>query len=149
MCGAHAAVRSLVGELVGTADRPVVVDIEAGLEHLSRGTARNVDILLAVAEPYFKSMETAARVVELAHELEISRVLVVSNKLRSSSDAENLEQFFGSRNIDIAATVPDDEAVREADRLGVAPLDLQPESEAMQAIAGLARTLAKEHQKDQ
>jgi CO dehydrogenase maturation factor len=141
MCGAHAAVRSLVGELVGGSEAPALLDIEAGLEHLSRGTARNVEVLLAIAEPYFKSMETAARVVDLARELGIPRVMVVANKLRSGGDAESLGQFFGAREMEIAAMVPDDEGVREADRLGVAPLDLDPDSLSMQAIAGLAERL--------
>jgi CO dehydrogenase maturation factor len=141
MCGAHAAVRSLVGELVGRSEAPALLDIEAGLEHLSRGTARNVEVLLAIAEPYFKSMETAARVVDLARELGIPQVMVVANKLRSEGDAESLTQFFRERGMEIAAMVPDDEQVREADRLGVAPLDLDPDSLSMQAIAGLAERL--------
>lgn len=144
MCGAHAAVRSLVGELVGASQRPALLDIEAGLEHLSRGTARNVDVLLAIAEPYFKSMETAARVVDLARELGIPQVMVVANKLRSESDTESLREFFGSRGIDIAAAVPDDESVREADRRGMAPLDLAPDAQSVRAISGLADHLAEQ-----
>lgn len=145
MCGAHAAVRSLVGELVRSAERPAVLDIEAGLEHLSRGTARNADVLLAVAEPYFKSMETAARVVDLARELGIPNVMVVANKLRSKSDHDDLHGFFASRNIKVAATIPEDETIREADRRGIAPLDLDPDSPSVRAIAGLVERLAMEH----
>jgi len=52
-----------------------VLDMEAGVEHLSRGTTRNTDTLLVVAEPYYKSLETAARVAALGRELGIARVL--------------------------------------------------------------------------
>ena len=59
-----------------------VVDMEAGLEHLSRGTDRHVDTLLVVLEPYFKALETARRCAELGRELGIPRVWGVANKLR-------------------------------------------------------------------
>ena len=68
MCGAHATVRGLLGELVARSanGRDIIVDMEAGLEHLSRGTGRHVSRFLAVVEPYYRSMETARRIVELA-----------------------------------------------------------------------------------
>ncbi|MGI8843887.1 MAG: AAA family ATPase, partial [Gemmatimonadaceae bacterium] len=71
MCGAHATVRGLLGELVAHSanGRDIIVDMEAGLEHLSRGTGRHVSLFLAVVEPYYRSMETARRIVELAAEL--------------------------------------------------------------------------------
>jgi CO dehydrogenase maturation factor len=53
MCGAHATVRGFLGEIVARAesDRHIIVDMEAGLEHLSRGTGRHVSLLVAVLEP--------------------------------------------------------------------------------------------------
>ena len=79
MCGAHAAVRHLLG---GMQELNVitVIDMEAGLEHLSRGTDRHVDALLVVAEPYFKALETARRCVELGRELKIPRVAAVARR---------------------------------------------------------------------
>ena len=141
MCGAHAAVRSILGELVDASSRPTVVDIEAGLEHLSRGTARHVDMLVAVVEPYFKSMETGARVAALGKELGIARVLTVANKVRSEADARALDEFCRGRGMELVAMVPDDEAVREADRLGIALLDHDADSPAVEAVRGLARTV--------
>lgn len=141
MCGAHAAVRSILGEIVDANRQPTVVDIEAGLEHLSRGTARHVDTLIAVVEPYFKSMETGARVTALARELGIARVLTVANKVRSDEDARALDEFCRGRDMDLVATIPDDEPVREADRRGVAPLDLDSGSAAVNAVRTLAERL--------
>lgn len=141
MCSAHGAVRVLLGEIVGSEQRPAIVDIEAGLEHLSRGTARNVDTLLAVFEPYYKSMETAARVSELARELGIPRVWCVANKVRSDEDESALREFASRRNMDVIASIPDDAAMGKADRAGVAPLDFDEKAPAVLAIAELASRL--------
>ena len=138
MCAAHGAVRIILGDIVATEQRPTVVDIEAGLEHLSRGTARNVDTLLAIFEPYYKSMETAARVTELARELGIPRVYGVANKVRSAEDDEAMRAFASNRGLDVVAAIPDDESIMRADRAGVAPLDFDPAAKAVRAIADLA-----------
>ena len=141
MCSAHGAVRVLLGEIVGSEERPTIVDIEAGLEHLSRGTARNVDTLLAVFEPYYKSMETAARVTELAHELGIPNVYCIANKVRSTEDEKALREFASQRNMNVLASIPDDVAMGKADRAGVAPLDFDPNAPAVRAIEELATRL--------
>jgi len=138
MCGPHAAVRSIVGEMIGTHERPTVVDIEAGLEHLSRGTARHVDTLLIVVEPYFKSMETAVRIHELAREMGVPRIHAVANKLRGKEDDEQIALFLKSRGVDVFAFVPEDATVLKAERLGVGPLDVSSSSPAIDRIAELA-----------
>lgn len=143
MCGAHAAVRSLLGEMVGSSDRPTVVDIEAGLEHLSRGTARGVDTLLVVVEPYFKSMETAARMSELGRELGIGTVLAVANKVGDADEENDLRSFCSSHGMDLAAVVPRDPTVMAAERRGVGPLDVANTSLAIDRIGQLAETLSR------
>lgn len=137
MCAPHATVRGLMRELTGYAG-PVVVDLDAGLEHLSRGTPRYVDTLLLVAEPYFKSMETAARSKALAEELGIPRVLAVANKVRSPQDEEAMRGFFARAGLPLVGVIPADEMVSEADRVGRAPLDHDPASPAMAEITRLA-----------
>ncbi len=141
MCGAHAAVRSLVAEMVGGNDRPTILDIEAGLEHLSRGTARGVDTLLVIVEPYFKSMETAARMAELGRELGIGKVYAVANKVASADDEKELRAFCGTKFLEILGIVPQDELVRNAERQGVGPLDIATTSPAIDRIGELARAL--------
>ena len=120
---------------------PTVVDMEAGLEHLSRGTVRHVDTLLTVIEPYFKSMETAARMTDLGRELGLSRVYAVANKVRTDEDRDALAEFCAQRGLELIATIPEDEAIKKADRLGKAPLDHDPAGAAVTAIDGLAREL--------
>lgn len=141
MCSAHGAVRVLLGDIVGSDDRPTIVDIEAGLEHLSRGTARNVDTLLAVLEPYYKSMETAARVTELARELGIPNVYCIANKVRSAEDESALREFASQRNMNVLLSIPDDVSMAKADRAGVAPLDFDANAPAVRAISDLADRL--------
>src|SRR5687768_11681379 len=100
MCGAHATVRGFLGELVAkSADTfDVVVDMEAGLEHLSRGTGKHVSRFLAVVEPYYRSMETARRVADLAAELGITEVGAVLNKVRNEADRDVVAAYCGTHN---------------------------------------------------
>ena len=139
MCGAHAAVRHLLGGLYEP-DVITVVDMEAGLEHLSRGTDRNADVLLAVAEPYFKSLETARRCVELGRELKIPCVAAVANKFRSRNELETVRKYAAAHNIDILTEVPYDEKIQTADLAGAA-LDLRERNTAASAIKEIAGAL--------
>jgi CO dehydrogenase maturation factor len=140
MCAAHATVRGLLHDITEQSES-VVIDMEAGLEHLSRGTPRYVDTLLLVAEPYFKSMETAARSKAMAEELGIPRVIAVPNKIRSARDAEAMCSFFAQAGLPLPVLIPTDEMILEADRLGRAPLDQDDTSPAVVAIARLADAL--------
>jgi CO dehydrogenase maturation factor len=118
-----------------------VVDLEAGLEHLSRGTARHVDTLLVVGEPYFKSLETAARSFTLARELGVSDVRLVANKVRTSRDEAAMREYAARHGFPVAAIVPYDEAVVVADERGVALIEHQPDAPSVTAIRGLAEHL--------
>jgi len=60
--------------------------MEASLEHMRRGTVRHVDTMLIVTEPYFRSLETAARLAELGREIGIQRVAAVANKVRTEEE---------------------------------------------------------------
>lgn len=141
MCRAHAGVRHLLNALLTEEDVITVVDMEAGLEHLSRGTERGVDALLVVLEPYFKALETGRRAAELGRELGVPRVLAVANKLRDDDDRAAVLAFADQHGLEVVAEVPYDEAVRKADLAGRAPLDT-PDSPAMRAVAGLAGAVA-------
>jgi len=118
-----------------------VVDLEAGLEHLSRGTARHVDTLLLVAEPYFKSLEAAQRSFVLAKDLGIDRIHMVANKIRSPRDEETVRQFAGRHAVTLAGVVPFDPAVVEADERGAAVMDQRPDATSILAIRKLADQL--------
>jgi CO dehydrogenase maturation factor len=141
MCRAHAAVRSLLRELLDAAGDVAVADMEAGLENFSRGTPRHTDTVISVVEPYYRSLETGARVVELARELGVPRVHVVANKIRDEGDREAVAAFCQARGLEIFASVPHDAAVLDADRSRSALLDRAPASAAVAAITELAARL--------
>ena len=100
------------------------MDMEAGIEHLGRGTARSVDKLIVVVEPGRRSIETAQHVLVLAKDLGIDRVVLVGNKIRGPQDREFLEKNLSELNLGF---LPFDNKVIESDLKGAAPYDLSPE----------------------
>lgn len=142
MCASHLAVRGLIAEMSGYGEH-TVTDMEAGLEHLKRGTARNVDVMLIVAEPYYRSLEAGARTFLLAKELEIPHIYVVANKVKDESDREAIEQFCDKHKIPIIGVIPYEDAFVEAERNCQAPVDFAPDcpgSVAIRDIAAAVRT---------
>jgi CO dehydrogenase maturation factor len=119
-CGGHATVRSLLGSALEEAD-VALVDMEAGLEHLSRsgGTLAHADVLLVIMEPSRKSVITAARTVALAEELGIPRTYAVGNKARLPEDAEFFAERCAEHGVPLAGVIPYAPAVVEADRAGL------------------------------
>jgi CO dehydrogenase maturation factor len=122
------------------ADRTVVVDLEASPEHFSRAATAYVDTMLLVAEPYFKSLETARRYHELATGLEIPRVALLANRVRGG-DAGIIDEFCDRHGFELAGRIPQDDGFQTAERLGVAPIDHDPASPGVQAVAELAKRL--------
>lgn len=136
--------RSLVGEIVSGSDQVTVMDMEASIEHLSRGTLRHADALLVVLEPYYRSMETAGRIAPLARDLGIQRLYGVANKIRTPQDREAVEAYCRRHGLEPVAFVPFDENVTEADRAGRAVIDYDASSPIVRELAGVAERLARE-----
>lgn len=137
MCASHRAVRGLIAELTNIGEH-TITDMEAGLEHLKRGTARNVDLMLIVAEPYYRSLEAAMRTHELSEELAIPFIRVVANKVRNDEDRRAIEAFCAQHGMAVIGAVPHDEALIEAERQAKSPYDFAPDSAAVTAIRGIA-----------
>ena len=137
--------RGLLAELLSREAEITVVDMEAGLEHLSRsgGTLRHVDHLLVVVEPYAKAVETARRSVALARDLGIPRISLLASKVREPEELALVERFCAEAGVGLAGAIPYDEAVRLADRAGVPPVEAAPDSPAVQAVAALADSLTR------
>src|SRR5262245_12595694 len=140
MCGAHAAVRHLIGGILEDQQHVTIVDMEAGIEHLSRGTGRHVDTLLVTLEPYYKALETSRRCAELGRELDIPRVVGVGNKIRDAADVDAVTGFAAAHGIPLVAAIPFDDAVRRADLAGRPALDAEA-STAVSEIDRLAEWL--------
>lgn len=117
MCGSHASVRSLLGAAIEDEVDIAVVDMEAGLEHLSRsgGTLAYADVLLTVMEPTRKAVLTAGRTRDLADELGIPRVYAVGNKAREGDESffAEISEAYGLR---LAGVVPYDADVVASDQ---------------------------------
>ncbi len=142
MCASHRAVRGLIAEMTGATDH-TVTDMEAGLEHLKRGTARNVEAMLIVAEPYYRSLEAASRTFSLANELKIPHVYAVANKVRNDADREAVEAYCKQHGMPVIGVVPFEERFEAAERAAQAPFDFAGGSAGLQAIERVADRLAE------
>jgi CO dehydrogenase maturation factor len=138
-------VRSILTAQPTSRETITITDMEAGIEHLSRGTTRASDVLLIIAEPYFKSLETASRVKQMADDLGIPHVYVVANKVRTEADAQAIQAFCQKQGLSVLATIPYDDKVSEASMLPQSPLDHCPDSAGVQAVTELTRQLASLH----
>lgn len=140
MCASHRAVRGLVAELTDFGEH-TVTDMEAGLEHLKRGTARHVDMMLVVAEPYYRSLEAAMRTAALADELGIKHIRVVANKVRNDDDLDAIKAFCDQHDMALIGVVPYDEEMIAAERQEKSPYDHASASAGVAAIRDIAANI--------
>ena len=138
LCTSHATVAGLMNDIADREDSVTVLDLEASPEHLSRGTTRNVDFLLLVVEPYYRSYETAKRMAALAAELPIGRVAVVANKIRNEGDAEAIREYCQLNRLHLDGELPWSEAAINADKAGIPLLDYEPSDPFVSAVAKVA-----------
>ena len=106
-------------------DTSVILDMEAGLEHLGRGTAQSMGTLVVVVEPGLRSVETARTVKRLASDLHIPVVKIVGNKVRNDADRQFLESSFPED--ELLGCISYDERLIDADRDGLSPFDIGAE----------------------
>lgn len=121
-CPESVLLRSLLTEVVLYRDDLVILDMEAGLEHLGRATARGVDLMIVVVEPGQRAVETAASVRRMAAEIGLHRLAIVGNKVATQADREFLERAFVGW--DLLGCLPYDETIRRADRECLPLVDL-------------------------
>jgi CO dehydrogenase maturation factor len=115
-CPENALLSALMAHLLLTPADMVIMDMAAGIEHLNRGTARAVDMLIIVVEPGKASLETARRIRSLAGELGITRLGVVGNKIRNSEQKDFISASLEGYNI--LGFIPYDEALAAAEIAG-------------------------------
>ncbi|MBS7628222.1 hypothetical protein KEJ36_05415, partial [Candidatus Bathyarchaeota archaeon] len=142
MCPANALLTALLRHILLRAGEAVIMDMEAGLEHLGRGVVRGFDILLIIVEPGTQSLETAQRIHQLAKGLGVKKMAFVGNKVRSPKEEDYLASALERLGMSLLLSIPYDERVMEADLLGVAPMDLSPLPKAIESIRRLKECLA-------
>lgn len=113
----------------------VVVDNEAGMEHLSRRTTRGVDVMFIVSDPSQRGVATALRIRDLAREMEIGvgRFFLVLSRMRGPLEGPLAEEVH-RLDIDLAGVIPDDAEVARFDAEGLPLIDLGPDSTARTAV---------------
>ncbi|ODS38189.1 MAG: ATP-binding protein [Candidatus Altiarchaeales archaeon WOR_SM1_86-2] len=137
--GCYCAVNHMLREIIDNAAKSydyVVIDTEAGLEHLSRRTTQNVDVMLVVTDASRKGFETASRIKDLAGEVGIGfeQVYLILNRVRKE-DRGAMKKMADSVNLEIIGEIPEDGYVRRYDLEGKALFDL-PEESGAYAAAG-------------
>jgi CO dehydrogenase maturation factor len=136
-CPANTLLKALLAHLLVRQDDVILLDMEAGIEHLGRGTVRNVDALILIVESDRKTLETAKRTLALARELGIERVLAVANRVHDD-DSELIRAGLPSE-LPIIGSIPYVDALRVAARRGALPdnLTLPPVSELLAQLERL------------
>ncbi len=142
LCGEHVTMRDMLGHLVEQSQQVTILDMEASVEHMGRGTPRYADILLIVTEPYYRSLETTGRLAPLARDIGIKQMYVVANKVRGQRDEEAIRRYCTERGLEIVAMLPFDEAVLEAERTGTPILDADPSSVYVEVVEQLQQKLS-------
>lgn len=125
-CPESTLVKRLMGHLLLERDEVVVMDMEAGLEHLGRRTAESVDALVVVVEPGQRSLQTAEQIMRLAGDVGIDEVFVVGSKVRDAEDRRLIEAAIPSERL--LGAISFCEGVRRADRENLPPDRLSPQA---------------------
>ncbi|MFX0189019.1 MAG: AAA family ATPase [Candidatus Hodarchaeota archaeon] len=137
LCPENALIRTLLYNLFVKRDEIVIVDFEAGLEHLGRGTAKGIDVMLVVTEPSQKSLDLCSKIIELSKKLGIINIYLIANKIIDNSQIDAIIQRIKDWEVPLYHTMPFDYEIGKADLSGISPLDFNPNSNGVKAIENL------------
>ena len=126
VCPEHVMLKAILSNLSYRKNDVVIMDMEAGLEHLGRGTASNMDQFIVVIEPGARSVQTYRNVKRLASDLGVARVRVVANKVRDESDEAFIRQSIPAE--DLLGIIHYNPEIIDADRQGKSPYDFSPKA---------------------
>ena len=124
VCPEHVMLKAILSALTYRKNDVVIMDMEAGLEHLGRGTAANMDQFLVVIEPGARSVQTYHNVKRLAKDLGVTRVRVVANKIRDEKDEDFVRSAIPAA--DLLGFIHYNTDIMDADRQGKSPYDFSP-----------------------
>ncbi|MEW6567745.1 MAG: AAA family ATPase [Chloroflexota bacterium] len=140
-CAVNHLLRQMIDELGRSYDY-VIVDNEAGMEHISRRTTRDVDVLLVVTDPTVRGLRAAETIAHMAKELEVNvrRTLLVVNRLVGDPPPP-LQEAIAGLGLDVAGFIPADDRINELDSLGQPLVTLDGDSPAWRAVEALTARL--------
>jgi CO dehydrogenase maturation factor len=121
-CPENVLLKNLVRHLLVQGDEALIIDMEAGLEHLGRGSTGHVDALIIVVEPGQRAINTAQQIKKLGEDLHIKRIMIVGNKVNSEEDRKIIEESLS--NFPILGHMSYNPKILQADREGRSPYDL-------------------------
>ena len=124
VCPEHVMLKSILSAMTYRKNDVVIMDMEAGLEHLGRGTAANMDQFIVVIEPGARSVQTYRNVKRLAADLGVKQVRVVANKVRDEADEAFVKEAIPAE--DLLGIIHYNTEVIDADRQGKSPYDFSP-----------------------
>ena len=124
VCPEHVMLKSVLSNLTYRKNDVVIMDMEAGLEHLGRGTAMNMEQFIVVIEPGARSVQTYRNVKRLASDLGVKQVRVVANKGRDEQDEEFIRNAIPAE--DLLGMIHYNLEIMDADRQGKSPYDFSP-----------------------
>lgn len=128
LCPENALLKALTTYLFMRKNEVLILDMEAGVEHLGRGTAGAVDQMLIVVEPGRRSLNVMEEIRRLASDIGMKRIALVGNRIRGETDAAFIRQMAGE--MPVLGYLPYDPKVIEADLTGQAVYDIAPETVA-------------------
>ena len=141
-CPAHSLIKALLRHLIVERDEVVILDMDAGIEHLGRGTAEHVDTMLVVSDANRKSLEVAKTICRMAKDSDIRQIGLVGNRITGPAQEQAVRAFAGKNGIEVLAMIPFDQGVFDNGITG-APVD-EEQSAAIREIARIAGNISTE-----
>ncbi|MCG2789700.1 MAG: hypothetical protein L6405_07125 [Actinomycetia bacterium] len=118
-CPENILLKRLFKHLVIDRDEIIILDMEAGIEHLGRGTCENMDMLIIVIEPGLRSIQTAYAVQKMAKDLGIKSLFIVINKIKSDEEKKLLKESL--KDFEVLGELPYSDKVRQSDLKNYSP----------------------------
>jgi len=140
VCPASVMLKALLRHMLLKRNEIIILDMEAGIEHLGRGTAESVDLMIIVIEPSLKSLESAKRIKKLAEDIGIEKIEAILNKISNSKEKDFIKGELKKMGLSCIGTIPFDDTIIKADIEGK-PLAFYKSSKAFRSIERMAEKI--------
>jgi CO dehydrogenase maturation factor len=141
-CPENALVRRLIHHLVLAKEEILIMDMEAGIEHLGRGTVKVMDILLIILEPGLRSIKVAHQIKKLGEELGIKRFSAILNKVQNTKkDKEKVEKRLVELDIQLIGCLPFNKGLVEGDLDGTPPFEIEGNQDILNEIEKIRESI--------
>lgn len=151
-CPESALLKALVRHLIHKRNQILLMDMDAGVEHLGRGTTKNVNKLIIITEPGMRSVETAQHIKKLAEDLGVKEITSILNKVTNDDEIRQIRSKLNELKLPLIGTIPYARALMTADLKGISPLDMDADvegvSEVLAAISKIKEYIRKDLEKE-